>query len=100
MCPGFTSPGIFNFSKLILTYIYIIRRISTNSNCRGTTSGNKFEAVYTYKLYNIAMKAIYAEGKKHAVAVGLTKMSTNDMLVSSHIVFNVLYFADKLLIKE
>ena len=69
MCPGFTSPGGALPEQLPVDTPVVSQERSLDYY---------YCSDYLFALVCF-LKAIYVEGKKHAVAIGLTKMSTNDM---------------------
>lgn len=67
LCPGLFNSTIFNF-PLILMLILIVQ-----------TFNQATILLFTPQVEAMTPVAIYAEGKTHAMAIGLTKMSTADM---------------------
>ena len=87
MCPGLTSPGatihdeVHHYSRLRASSFSLMPATSLRVGVRGAQvcKHSRAKRATCLQVDADTPVAIYAEGKEHAMAVGLTKMSTKDM---------------------
>jgi hypothetical protein len=69
-------------SRAVFAAMRLHTRICTTGYIQRTPHTSYAGCLPRHARNPIALQAIYAEGKEHALAVGITRMSTDDMCVS------------------
>lgn len=87
MCPGLTSAGGFLEEDIpadspVVNSVFLIPFFSFLLCCTSQL-GYTFKEIFSYHIFfcffGYFKKAVFAEGKTHALAIGLTKMSSKEM---------------------